>query len=148
MKNAQFAGDYAYVIDILEYAMNENIRPSTKFYEILSSFKHSCDISLKNNPNEDEQITFDGFFTVYKKWKKQMGLKGLKKVEALELLNVHPWKQLKEAEGDGIENLKNERTRRYWKKQHTLKILSPNRLNHLQSEKLENIEKIVEIDGK
>lgn len=151
MKNAAYLKDYDYVIDVLEYAMVENVRPSTKFYEILSSFKYFYSKSRKQEPNEEEHTKYNAFFAVYKKWTKQMGLQGLTKEEAIKLLDVHPWKQLKEPEGDGIEALKNERTRRFWKKQHTLKKLTPNQVNHLQSDNfkaIENSKKTVEIDEK
>lgn len=151
LKNATFINDHEYVVDVLEYAMDENVRPSVKFYEILDAFKYSRSRLLKQEPSEEEQIKCKAFFNVYNKWMNQMGLKGLTKEEAIKLLNVHPWKQLKEAEGDGIEILKNERTRRQWKQQHTLKVLTQNRLNGFQNrnlETIENMDKIVEIDEK
>lgn len=151
LKNASCAKDYDYVIDILEYAMNENIRPSSKFYDILISFKYGHSKARKLEPNEEEHVKYNEFFVVYQKWSKQMGLQGLTKEEAMKLLDAHPWRQLKEAEGDGIEVLKNERARRFWKKQHTLKKLTPNHLSHLQSEQIKSIgnsPKIVEIEEK
>lgn len=151
MKNATFVKDYDYVIDVLEYARNENIRPSLKFFENLNTFKYYHSKSRKNESYDEEQLKYNQFHAVYKKWSIQMGLEGLTKNEAIKLLDTHPWKQLKEAEGDGIEMLKNERTRRFWKKQHTLKKLTPNHLNHLQSESIKAIEHRqtpVEIDEK
>lgn len=146
LKNANYVKDYDYVIDVLEYAINENVRPSVKFYEILISFKYFYSKSRKQEPNDEEHTKYNAFYAVYKKWTKQMGLQGLTKEEAIKLLNVHPWKQLLEEEGDGIEILKNERTRRYWKKQHTLKKLTPKHLKHLESENfiaIENVQKTV-----
>lgn len=140
LKNATFVKDYDYVIGVLEYAMNENVRPSPKFYEVLSTFKYYHSKSRKLDEQEEHRRKYNQFYAVYKKWSKQMGLEGLTKEEAIKLLDTHPWRQLKEAEGDGIELLKNERTRRFWKKQHTLKKLTPNHLNHLQSGTIETIE--------
>lgn len=151
LKNAAFINDYDYVIDVVEYSMNENIRPSTRFYEILSKFKYFHSKSRKLEPNEEEDAKYKRFYAVYNKWSQQMGLQGLRREEAINLLETHPWRQLKEAEGDGIEMLKNERTRRFWKKQHTLKKLTPHHLNNLQSKNvktIENPQKTVEPDEK
>lgn len=149
--NATFIFDYDYVIDVLDYAINEQLRPSSKFYQIVSLFNYECMKKLKSTPNEEEQRKFNAFVAIYKNWKKQFGLNGVQHEEIMKLLEVHPWKQLKEAEGDGIEMLKNERTRRLWKRQHALKVLTPNRLNKLRSENLkviDNSPKMEEIDEK
>lgn len=152
LKNASFIKDYEYVIDVLKYAMNEDIKPSSKFNEILSKFKNSRFHSLQSNDDDQEQIKYNAFYTVYKKWQEQMGLDGLKsRDEATKLLRVHPWKQLKEGEGEGIEPVKNMKTRRYWKVQHALVKLTPARFDRLQgqnTEKLENIETMEKIEDK
>lgn len=129
--------------------MDEDIKPSPRFIEILSQFKGARFGSLQNKENAAEKAKFNKFYVFYNKWKVQMGLVGLSRDDAMKLMNVHPWKQLKEKEGDGIEMLKNRKTRRYWKVQHTLEKLTPSRLNrpHNQNaEKMETdkIEKITE----
>lgn len=111
-----------------------------KFYDILSTFKYFRVKALQEEPNKAEQITCNALVAISKRWKKQMGLYGVAHEEIIKSLNVHPWKQLKEAENDGIEILKNERTRRLWKRQHTLKTLTANRLNNLQSDHLKIID--------
>lgn len=151
MKNATYVKDNEFVIDVLKYAIDEKVRPSSKFYEILCAYKNWRSKLLKQESSEQNQLKWNEFYAVYKKWTNQMGLQGVPKEEAIKLLEVHPWKQLKEAEGDGIEILKNERTRRYWKRQHTLKTLNPTWLNHLPNENVKTIEttdKLVEIDNK
>lgn len=140
MSNATHACDYDYAIDVIEYTMHEDVRPSLKFYDILSTFKYFRVKALRDEPNEAEQIKCNALLAIFKRWKKQMGLYGMAHQEIIKSLNVHPWKQLKEAENNGIESLKNVRTRRLWKRQHTLKTMTPNRLNNLQSDHLKFID--------
>lgn len=151
LKNATYVKDYDFVMDILFYATEENIKPSPRFIEILSKFKNASFHSLQSEQNSDAQIKYNRFYAAYKKWKEQMALDGLSRDEATKLVNVHPWKQLKESEGDGIEMVKNKKTRRYWKVQHALVKLTPDRLDRLHKQnpqQIENIETNVESNDK
>lgn len=134
MRNAIYINDYDYVIDVLDYAKDNDIKPSLKFAEMLAEFKNRCYHRIQRSQNEEELTQFNRFYKVYKKWKTQMGLAGLSPDDVDKLLNIHPWKQLKEAEGTGIEPLKNSRIRRLWKKQHALIKLTPARLERLSKE--------------
>lgn len=87
--------------------------------------------TVQENKNAQDLERFHRFYKVYKEWKTQMELNGLTTEEISKQLNVHPWKQLKEVEQLGIEMVKNQKTRRYWKKQHLLKKLKPSRLERL-----------------
>lgn len=131
MKNAAYIKDSDYAIDVLKYAMAENIKPSFKFTEIVSKFSVSQYRTVQENKNAQDLERFHRFYKVYKEWKTQMELNGLTTEEISKQLNVHPWKQLKEGEQLGIEMVKNQKTRRYWKKQHLLKKLKPSRLERL-----------------
>lgn len=145
MRIAIYVKDYDYIIDVLNYAMDENIKPSSKFAEMLRKFKSLRYNALQQKPNEAEQLNFNRFYACYKKWKQQMGLDGLMADDVSKLLNVHPWKQIKEGDIDGLEPVKNKRTRRIWKIQHSLKKLSPNKLEHLGGDDGENAEKTTPI---
>lgn len=131
MKNAAYIKDFDYAIDILKYAMTEDIKPSFKFTEIVSKFSASQYRTVQENNNAQDLERFRRFYKIYKEWKTQMELNGLTTEEISKRLNVHPWKQLKEGEQLGIEMVKNQKTRRYWKKQHLLKKLKPSRLERL-----------------
>lgn len=131
MRNAAYNKDCEYCIDLLNYAMNEGIKPSSRFVQIMSKFKNSQFYAMKMDGKEEAKAKYSQFYRVYKRWQEQMELLGLSLDEATKLLNVHPWKQLKESPGEGIEILKNKRTRRYWKRQHTLERLNPSRLKRL-----------------
>lgn len=131
MKNAAHIKDSDYAIDVLKYAMAENIKPSFKFTEIVSKFSAKQYRTVQENKNAQDLERFHRFYKVYKEWKTQMELNGLTTEEISKQLNVHPWKQLKEGEQLGIEMVKNQKTRRYWKKQHLLKKLKPSRLERL-----------------
>lgn len=148
LKNAAYIKDYDYVIDVLEYAMNENIKPTSKFIEILSKFRTSRFYALQSNPNDPEHIENEKFYAVYRKWRAQMGLAGLSRDDAIKAANVHPWKQLEEGEGDGIEIVKNKTTRRTWKIQRTLHKLTPTRIDRLQNENIETDGKVDTIEDK
>lgn len=131
MRNAAYIKDFDYAIDVLNYAMDENIKPSFKFTEIVSKFSAYQYRTVQENNNAQDLERFHRFYKVYKEWKTQMELNGLTTEEISKRLNVHPWKQLKEGEQLGIEMVKNQKTRRYWKKQHLLKKLKPSRLERL-----------------
>lgn len=148
MKNATYTQDYKYVTDILEHTMSEDIKPSFKFTEMLNRFSVSRYRSLQQENNEQELAKYNRFYRVYKAWKTQMGLDGLSKDEISAQLNVHPWKQLKEADSDGIEIVKNKRTRRYWKRQHILKKLKPSCLENLSKSSADTTENTQETDDK
>lgn len=141
LKNAAYIKDYDYVIDVLKYAMSENIKPSLRFAQILSIFKNHRYYSLQKQDNDEELLKYNAFYTVYKTWKSQMELTGLSADEVTKLLNVHPWKQIKEAQGVGIEGEKNIYTRRLWKRQRVLKKLNPTHIKQLTSESQMNSEK-------
>ncbi|XP_055325071.1 pentatricopeptide repeat-containing protein 1, mitochondrial-like [Sitodiplosis mosellana] len=143
LKNATFIKDYDYVNDVLEYAMIENIKPSLRFTEILGTFKNGRYYKLQNNDNNEELAKYNAFYKVYKKWKSQMELTGLSTDEVKKLLYVHPWGQLKEAEGEGIEDVKNINTRRLWKRQRVLKKLNSSCIEkiHSQNKTHENSER-------
>lgn len=142
MRVATHIKDYDYVIDVLEYAMNENVQPSGRFNEILSKFKNSRYYLLQAEDNEEERIKYNAFYRVYKKWKSQMNLNEISSVAAIKLLNVHPWKQIKEAEGDGIEPVKNKNTRLLWKRQHSVAKLTQSHLDRLHDENQSNLDKV------
>lgn len=125
--------DYDYVIDVLDYTMNENIKPNEIIYKMLSKFKNDRYYSLQKVDSDEEQIKFNRFYTKYKQWKTQMELNGLSSDEAFKLLRVHPWRQLKETEGDGIEIVKNKKTRRMWKRQHSIFKLTSSRLERIDN---------------
>lgn len=131
MKNAIHKSDYDYTIDVLDYAKDNDIKPSAKFAEMLSEFKNKRYRRLQKQPHEQELTKFNQFYKVYKKWKTQMGLVNLSPDDVDKLLNIHPWKQIKEPEGTGIEDVKNSKIRRLWKRQHTLEKLTPSRLERL-----------------
>lgn len=131
MKNAVHVKDYDYVIDILQFAVKENIRPSFKFTEIVNGFNVSRYRSLQAKKNDEELAKYNRFYRIYKVWKTTMELDGLSRDEISRRLNQHPWKQLKEGEKYGIEIVKNKRTRRIWKRQLTLAKLKPARLEQL-----------------
>lgn len=141
LNNAIYIKDYDFVIDILEYSITERLKPSNKFMEVLNEFEKSCYFKLRNrDENDEEYIKFKGFYKVYKKWKVHNNLVGCSGDDISKALNVHPWKQIKEGEGEGLEYVKNSNIRRYWKKQHALVKLTPTRLKNLQNPK-ENIDK-------
>lgn len=135
MKNATFINDYDYAIDILNYAIAEDVKPSHRFNEILTKFKNGRYYTLQKQSNEDELSKYNAFYRVYKNWKSQMQLAGLSADEVSKLLHVHPWRQLKEGEGTGIEDVKNVNTRRLWKRQSVLKKLNPTRIERIHSQK-------------
>lgn len=141
LKNASYIKDYDYVIDVLEYAMSENIKPSLRFTQILSTFKNIRYYSMQKQDDDDELCKYNAFYKVYKTWKSQMELTGLSPDEVSKLLKVHPWGQIKEAEREGIEGTKNIKTRRLWKRQSVLKKLNPTHIKQLQSESQTNSEK-------
>lgn len=141
LKNAAYIKDYDYVIDVLEYTMNENIKPSLKFTQILSTFKNNRYHSLQKQDDDEELLKYNAFYKVYKNWKSQMELTGLSGDEVTKLLHIHPWGQLKEAEGKGIEGVKNIKTRRLWKRQRVLKKLNPTHIEKLQNESQTDSEK-------
>ncbi|XP_031621039.1 pentatricopeptide repeat-containing protein 1, mitochondrial-like [Contarinia nasturtii] len=133
LKNATYNNDYDYVIDVLEYVMHENIKPSIRFYEMLAKFKNARYNSLQQIDDDEKLIKYNRFYVKYKSWKSQMGLSGLSTDEVVKLLRSHPWKQLKQAEGEGIEAVKNKKTRRIWKRQHTVAKLTSNRLERMHN---------------
>lgn len=138
MRKATHIKDYDYVVDVLQYAMNEDIKPSLRFTEIVGEFKNSRYAAIQQHKKEEELQKFNAFYGVFRKWKTQMNLLGLSGDEIKKLLHVHPWKQLKEAEGEGIEPVKNIYTRRIWKKQMVVKKLNPKCIDaiHKQKEKI------------
>lgn len=139
LKNATHINDYDYVIDVLDYAKDNEIKPSAKFAEMLGDFKNKRYHRLQRRNDEEELTRFNRFYKVYKKWKTQMGLTNLSPDDVDKLLNIHPWRQIKEPEGTGIEVVKNVKIRRLWKRQHALVKLTPSRLERL-SKNREQIE--------
>lgn len=137
LRIAIHVNDYDYVIDVLKYAMDENIKPSCKFAEMLRKFKSYRYNELQMKPNETAQLEFNRFYGIYKKWKQQMDLDGLRADDVTKLLNVNPWKQIKEGDIEGLEPVKNKITRRTWKLQHSLKKLSANKIEHLHGKESE-----------
>lgn len=152
LKNASFTNDFEYVIDLLKYAMEENLKPSAKFMQILGNFKNKQYHLMQKNTNNPVMYKYNAFYAFYKQWKKQMGLLGLSSDETIKLLNEHPWYQFKETEGDGIEIVKNKKTRRMWKQQHALIKLTPQRIERLAGQNAiddpNKSEKPIEIDDK
>lgn len=140
LRKATYSKDYDYVIDILEYAMSENLKPSYRFAEALGIFKNTRYYALQKQDSEEELIKYKAFYKVYKEWKSQMELTGLSADDVKKLLHVHPWKQLKEGEGEGIEDIKNIKTRRLWKRQMVLKKLTPISVDKIHSQNKTNPE--------
>lgn len=150
LRNATKGNSYNFdfVNDVLEYAMSENIKPSERFAEILRNFKNVNYYRLTQEQDNDEEWTkYNAFYRVYKKWQSQMELKGLSADEAKKLLKVHPWKQIKEPEGDGIEPVYNINTRRLWKRQNVLKKLTPKTIETIDRPSLANAEKKEQIEN-
>lgn len=127
LKNACYAKDYAYVIDILTITIEENIQPSEKFLQIISNFKRSRYNALQNKPNADEQVEFNQFYRTYLKFKEAIGFTGSYD-DFVKTLREHPWKQFKESQVDGAEILKNSYIQRLWKKRHVIQKVTPARL--------------------
>lgn len=139
LRNATYIKDYDFVIDILEYAINERLKPSLKFMEFFNEFDKSQYFKLRNrDDNDEEYLKFKRFYKVYKNWKVHNDLVGLSGDGFSRALRVHPWKQIKEGEGEGLEPVKNMKVRRYWKRQHTVEKLNPTRLKNLQEPKVTN----------
>lgn len=144
MNNATYIKDYDFVIDVVEYAINERISPSHRFMEMLNEFNKSRYFTLRNRSDDDEEyIKFKRFYRVYKDWKVHNNLVGCSGDDISKSLRVHPWKQIKEDEGYGLERVKNSKIRRLWKRQHTLEKLTPNRIKNLPNVKDEIDDKYI-----
>lgn len=124
LKNACYSKNYDYVIAILITTINEEVKPSEKFVQILSDFKKSRYNKLQKNPDEQEQIEFNHFYKTYLRWKQEMGFSGPFK-DFVKTLREHPWKQFQEPQEEGIEHSKNSYIRHLWKKRHVIQKVTP-----------------------
>lgn len=121
--NAAKSNNYPYIMHILECLHGESLKPSVEFMKKIEKYHMNRYLYVKDNETNltaDEINAFRQFSHAYGRWKKKMGLAGLKTKEILKMLLENPWKQFKEETSVGIEPLKNQKTRRLWKRGHVL----------------------------
>lgn len=133
LKNACYLRNYDYALEILHNVEKENLKLSGKFLKIIDEFNRVQFLSLRSKKcTKRDQNEYFRFSREYKHWKKNMqiedGVDGMKK--AIKLADVHPWKQFKEQQSDGIENVKNIKKFRKSKTKHKLYKLTGNRLKN------------------
>lgn len=89
----------------------------------IESFKLNKSLQIKEKAENVPPNGINEFFEfsiAYSQWKQKMGFAKLKTKEILKLLQENPWNQFKEEESVGLEPLKNVKTRKFWKRAHTL----------------------------
>lgn len=123
LKNACHANSYPYISDILYMLIDKGIKPSKEFLTIIDTYHGktlSRFIRKRNFLPEKQTTAFFQFSREYKRWQKRTGLYGLQLDEAVKMIQEHPWKQFKESQPEGEENVKNSKKMHLRKKGHLL----------------------------
>lgn len=134
LRNACYAKEYNYVLEVMHICKMERIKPSERFVEILEEFNKKSFNFVKYNSDlrQSQRNAYFKFSREYKDWLRKMKLSGLDKKELKKVLSEHPWKQFKEKQSDGLEDIKNHKKWNKKKQKHSLRKLNETKLQKIE----------------
>lgn len=119
-------------MDILNRIKDESLKPSSQLMKKLESYHLDNILKFKENVHNVPQSKIDDFHQYsrnYQGWKFEMGFGKMKTKEILASLSENPWAQLREEQSVGVEPLKNQKTRKLWKRGHVLQKFTDSKLD-------------------
>lgn len=129
LKKACYMKDYDYVLEVLHICKTNHLKPSPRFLDIVYTFNENAFRYLSSRKlSKHDRNEFFRFSREFREWQKEMNLQDMDKESAIKAVKEHPWKQFKEAQPDGEEDIKNTRKQTFKKKRHSIHKLTDVRL--------------------